>query len=403
MHKPDMSYEYIQHFKDMGFGMYVHFGLYSVAGRGEWHQHSHHVEQSEYEKLKDKFNVKKNWARELVSLAKRAGCKYITLTTRHHDGFSLYDTCGLNDYDAPHSRARRDLVREFVDECNRQGIAPFFYHTLLDWRHPDYKNDFPKYIDYLASSIEILCTNYGRIGGFEFDGMWDKPNDDWQEDRLYGIIRRYQPEAMIINNTGLSQLGKVGHPEIDSVTFERGTPCFVNQSGKPLAGEMAQILNDHWGYAKCDINYKSLQSILKNLVDCRLCNCNLLLNIGPMGNGSVRPIDAAFLTEIGKFIKANKRFIYGSEAADISAEGAGVLKRGKYYYAVSSGVRMCSDPNVVIPERDITVKILTDRKVKNARWLDSGRAQAVKSNSFTVRPYLYGESYGIRVLRFELD
>ena len=397
-----MSYEYIQRFKDMGFGMYVHFGLYSVVGRGEWHQCSHKVKSEEYKKLVGKFKVKKSWAKELVSLAKRAGCKYITLTTRHHDGFSLYDTCGLNEYDAPHSATGRDLVREFVDECNKQGIMPCFYHTLLDWDHPSYKTDFPKYIDYLARSIEILCTNYGKIGGFEFDGMWDRPDDDWQEDRLYGIIRKHQPEAMIINNTGLSELGKVGHPEIDSVTFERGQPSAVNQNGKPLAGEMAQILNDHWGYAKHDINYKSMGTILENLVDCRLCGCNFLLNVGPMGNGSVRPIDAAFLTELGGFIKANHGFIYGSQVADIEADGAGILKNGKYYYAIVKGVRMTSNPNVVMPGKDVEVKILTDKKVKNARWLDSGRAQAIKKNSFIARPYLYGESYGIRVLRFEL-
>ena len=398
-----MSYEYIQRFKELGFGMYVHFGLYSTVGRGEWHMYSHHVKTETYERLTKKFNIKKNWAKELVAVAKSAGCKYITLTTRHHDGFSLYDTKGLNDYDAPHSKTGRDLVREFVDECNKEGILPCFYHTLLDWHHPDYKNNFPSYIDYLAKSIEILCTSYGKIGGFEFDGMWDRPDDDWQEDRLYGIIRRYQPEAMIINNTGLHELGKVGHPEIDSVTFERGDPSPVNQDGKPLAGEMAQILNDHWGYAKCDINYKSMGTILENLVDCRLCNCNFLLNIGPMGNGLVRPMDAAFLSEIGKFIKVNKGFIYSTYRAEISADGAGILTDGKYYYAIVKNVRMSSSPNVVMDGVDTKVTVLTNKKIKNARWLDSGRAQSVKKNSFTARPYLYGESYGIRVLRFELE
>lgn len=398
-----MSYEYIERFSALGFGMYVHFGLYSVAGRGEWHKKSHAVPDAEYKKLVGKFKIKKNWARELVALAKRAGCKYITMTTRHHDGFSLYDTCGLNEYDAPHSAAGRDLVREFVDACNEADILPCFYHTLLDWDHPDYYTNFPSYIDYLAKSIELLCTNYGRIGGFEFDGMWDKPDDDWQEDRLYGIIRRHQPEAMIINNTGLSELGKVGHPEIDSVTFERGQPTAPPVGGKPLAGEMAQILCDHWGYAKCDINYKSMSEILTNLVDCRLCGCNFLLNIGPMGNGAVRPMDAAFLTEIGKFIRVNKGFIYGTRPAEISAEGAGILTDGHYYYAIVKNVRMTSSPNVAIPGKDTEVRVLTDRKMKNARWLDSGIRQAVKNNTFMTRPYMYGESYGIRVLKFELS
>ena len=136
-------------------------------------------------------------------------------------------------------------------------------------------------------SVEILCANYGKIGGLWFDGMWAKPNDDWQEDRLYGTIRKYQPEAMIINNTGLSELGKVGHPEIDSVTFERGKPSFVDNSDRPRAGEMCQVLNDHWGYAEDDYNYKPVREIIENLVECRYYNCNFLLNVGPMGDGSV--------------------------------------------------------------------------------------------------------------------
>ena len=223
--------EYIENFEKLGFGLFVHFGLYSKVGKGEWYLHLNpRANSATYERLSKRFHIRKNWAKELVKTAKSAGCRYITLTTRHHDGFSLYDTCGLNDYDAPHSACGRDLIREFVDECNQNGILPFFYHTLLDWREESYRKDFPKYIDYLVKSIEILCKNYGKIGGFWFDGMWDKPNEDWQEDRLYATIRKYQPEAMIINNTGLSELGKVGHYEIDSVTFERGKPSFVDNS-----------------------------------------------------------------------------------------------------------------------------------------------------------------------------
>ena len=166
-----MAYEYIENFKKMGFGMFNHFGLYSVLGKGEWALEIDKLDHNKYNELTKKFNVKKDWAKKLVKTAKATGCKYITLTTRHHDGFSLYDTKGLNDFDAPHSAAGRDLIREFVDECNKEGIVPFFYHTLLDWYNPDYKNNFPKYIDYLVRSIEILCTEYGKIGGFWFDGM----------------------------------------------------------------------------------------------------------------------------------------------------------------------------------------------------------------------------------------
>ena len=131
----------IKEFEKLGFGMFVHFGLYSIVGKGEWYKCIHHVSDEDYEPLAKQFNPDKNWAKELVATAKKAGCKYITLTTRHHDGYSLYDTCGLNDYDAPHS-CGRDLVREFVDECNAAGIVPFFYHTLLDWHEESYNKDF---------------------------------------------------------------------------------------------------------------------------------------------------------------------------------------------------------------------------------------------------------------------
>ena len=130
--------------------MFVHFGLNSVYGAGEWALDLNpDLTPETYARLTKKFVVKKTWAKELIATAKAAGCKYITLTTRHHAGFSLYDTCGLNDYDAPHSACGRDLIREFVDACNAGGIVPFFYHTLLDWREKSYKVDFSKYLDYL--------------------------------------------------------------------------------------------------------------------------------------------------------------------------------------------------------------------------------------------------------------
>lgn len=213
----------IDRFTSLGFGLFVHFGLYSRVGRGEWYLHlCPDADPAAYEAMTASFSVRPGWAESLVRAARRTGCRYITLTTRHHDGFSLYDTCGLSEYDAVHSACGRDLVREFTEACRAGGIVPFFYHTLLDWHHPDYTACFPRYVDYLCRSVETLCRNYGPVGGFWFDGMWDKPGEDWQEDRLYGIIRRLQPDAVIINNTGLSEQGKVGHPAIDGVTFERG-------------------------------------------------------------------------------------------------------------------------------------------------------------------------------------
>ena len=390
--------DYVTSFEKRAFGLFVHFGLYSTLAKGEWAKEVHAIADSEYEQLVSKFKVKKSWAKDLVKIAKKAGCKYITLTTRHHDGFSLFDTKGLNDYDAPHSACGRDLVREFVDACREADILPMFYHTLLDWKHPDFNTNFPAYIDYLVKSVEILCANYGKIGGLWFDGMWAKPNDDWQEDRLYGTIRKYQPEAMIINNTGLSELGKVGHPEIDSVTFERGKPSFVDNSDRPRAGEMCQVLNDHWGYAEDDYNYKPVREIIENLVECRYYNCNFLLNVGPMGDGSVRAIDKCILEFVGKWVKQNKNFIYNVGSADIECDGAYLLKgeNGKYY-AVVKDVNMTADPNVqrAMMERQVTIN--TDKKIKSVKWLDNGEKAIITEKGFKVTPFKYGTSHALRV------
>ena len=395
-------YEYIKRFKNLGFGMFVHFGLYSVAGKGEWYLACNkNADKTKYEALTSRFKITKNWAKNLVKTAKSAGCRYITLTTRHHDGFSLYDTCGLSDFDAPHSACGRDLIREFTEACRAENIVPFFYHTLLDWHNTDYKTNFSGYIDYLDKSIEILCKSYGKIGGFWFDGMWDKPNENWQEDRLYGTIRKYQPEAMIINNTGLSAQGKTGHKEIDSVTFERGKPCFVDTTEKPIAGEMCQVLNDHWGYAKEDCNYKSVKELIENLIDCRACGCNFLLNTGLKGNGEVNGTDKCLLQEIGKWVKINRGFIYGAKPTKTKAKNAQVLTDGEKYYAVIKNVGMSADPNVALAGGAARVKFT--KRIKSAKWLDSGEKIAVnKDNSFAVTPFEYGRSYSARVAEIEI-
>ena len=287
-----MKPDYIKRFEDLGMGMFCHFGLYSTIGKGEWHYTSPECDKEHYFETISNFKVAKNWAKELVKTAKEAGAKYITLTTRHHEGFSLYDTCGLNEFDAPHSPTGRDLVREFVDECNKQGIVPFFYHTLLDWWRPEYEGDFDKYIDYLIKSVEILCKNYGKIGGLWFDGFWNKPTANWRFEELYATIRKYQPEAMIINNTGLSALGQVTNYEIDSVTFERGKPTHINNTdGKERAGEMCDGITDHWGYCKDDICTKPTTYLISSLIDCRKFNCNYLINVGPDEKGHVNPIE----------------------------------------------------------------------------------------------------------------
>lgn len=397
-----MKYEYIENFKKFGFGMFVHFGLYSIKGGGEWLLSTHNISSAEYERLKESFFVSDDWAEKLVSVAKMSGCKYINITCRHHDGFSLYDTKGLSDYDAPDSACGRDLIAELAYECNKNNMPLFFYHTLLDWHNRDYSENFPAYIDYLINSIEILCRNYGKVAGFWFDGMWDKPEADWQEDRIYSTIRRYQPEAVIVNNTGLNALGQTGHAEIDCVTFERGKPFKVNCDKKPIAGEVCESTTDHWGYAFNDINTKSVSELLNILLDCRKAGCNLLLNTGLRADGSLDPLDEQIFLRIGRWIDANDGFIYRTTPSDIQAENADAFTDGEYLYAAVRGVHMALDENVARKYEDKKVRIVTDLKVHSGIWLDSGEEIEVKNNTFAVRPYAYGTSLCIRVAKLKL-
>ena len=403
----------IKEFEKLGFGMFVHFGLYSIVGKGEWYKHIHGISDVDYEPLAKQFNPDKNWAKNLVTTAKKAGCKYITLTTRHHDGYSLFDTCGLNDYDAPHS-CGRDLVREFVDECNAAGIIPFFYHTLLDWYEKSFDNDFNAYLVYLRKSVELLCKNYGKIGGLWFDGMWSKPNDDWQEDALYGTIRKYQPEAMIINNTGLQALGALGHIELDSVTFERGKPGPINMEGAPkyVASEMCEIFAEHWGYAARDYKYKSLKDIIEEFCVCRRFGSNMLLNVGPMGDGKLRLLDKAMLETLGEWVKIHKEAVYLPRPCDVKITSPNqkdfVLEKDGVYYLFCHDITTSIDNvDVVKAEKGDTEKSFAlDKEIARISWVDNGEEldfeQKDGETTLYCKPHLYGENYVVRIAKIEV-
>ena len=407
--------EYIKNFEKLGFGMFVHFGLYSILGKGEWSKCVYNIPDEEYEPLAKEFNPDKDWAKNLVATAKTAGCKYITLTTRHHDGFSLYDTCGLNDYDAPHAKCGRDLVREFVDACNAEGIVPFFYHTLLDWYEKSYETDFKKYLVYLRKSVEILCKNYGKIGGLWFDGMWNKPNDDWEEDALYATIRKHQPEAMIINNTGLHALGALGHIELDSVTFERGKPQAINMETSPkyIASEMCEIFAEHWGYAAKDYKYKSLKEIIEEFCVCRRYGSNMLMNVGPKADGSLRPLDKAMLETLGEWVKITEEAVYLPRPANVKVTSPNekdfVLEKDGTYYLFCHDIEMSvASADVVKATKGDNVKqIAFDKKVKSIKWLDNGEALDYTQENGEVtlycKPYFYGTHLVVRVAKIEVE
>lgn len=402
----------VAEFENMGFGMFIHWGLYSQLGRGEWVQHLEKIPKEEYEKLAKTFTAEKFDAHKIARLAKAAGAKYITLTTRHHDGFSLYDTKGLSDFDAPHSAAGRDLIKEYVDACNDEGIVPFFYHTTIDWHHPDFVNNFPRYLQYLRDSVEVLCTSYGKIGGLWFDGNWWDKNADWEEDKLYAVIRKHQPDAIIVNNTGLGARGKTGNIEIDSVTFEQGRPDPMDREGMPkyLAAEMCQTLNVHWGCGHKDFKYKSLPELIETLCACRKVGANLLLNIGPEGDGNVALLQEALLREIGKWVDVTGKVIYTPKPCGVCGSGKNfALKDGKrmYFFVHDISIIGHSDVSVGGGNAGNTCFTGITDKVKSMRWTDNGEeltfTQNGKEFSFNATGFPYGTNLVVRVAEAELE
>ena len=392
--------DYIRNFEKMGLGMFVHFGIYSLLGKGEWVKFHYQIPHEEYYPISKDFCPKPDWAEELVSTAKSAGCRYITLTARHHDGFSLYDTCGLSDMDAPHV-CGRDLVREFVDACSKGGIIPFFYHTLLDWMVPSYREDFPAYLAYLRQSVALLCQNYGKIGGIWFDGMWDQPTADWEEDAMYQMIRSYQPEAMIINNTGLDARGALGHIELDSVTFECGKPHALNLADSPkyIACEMCQILCGNWGYARHDFNYKSTADIIEDLCVCRRYRSNYLLNVGPKGDGSLRLIDRGMLEVLGQWVALHDEAIrdpHPTAIEIINQPRNFILQKGSTYYL------FLYRPSEGDSEPYIHRFALAD-KICRASYLDNGKSVSFTQEGdqvcISTEAFGYGVNLVVRVVK----
>ena len=395
--------EYIKRFEKLGFGMFVHFGPYSVVGKGEYVKYMHKMPWEEYMTYVQKFIPKKDWAEELVKVAKNAGVRYITLTTRHHDGFSLYDTCGITEYDAMHV-CGRDLVREFVDACRAADIIPFFYHTLLDWHEESFRKDFPAYLKYLRASVEVLCRNYGEIGGFWFDGTWAKKGADWEEGALYGMIRSYQPETMIINNTSTSARGELGHIELDSVTFERGKPKPINMAESPkyVASEMCDVFGNHWGYAEWDLAFRSPAEMIKSLMQCRRYGSNLLLNVGPMGDGSLRPIDVAIYEMIGKWVGIHDE-VLSALPAGIKVENKEddfILEKDGVYYLVCMDLPMESDAR---GDADFTEVFKLNKTIKSVTWLDNGEDVEFVQNednvTVTAKPFRYGSHLVVRIAK----
>jgi alpha-L-fucosidase len=411
---------HVANFEKLAFGMFIHWGLYSQMAKGEWIQHIGNIDVGEYEKLKDTFTAEDFDARAIARLAKDAGMKYITITSRHHDGFSLYDTCGLNEYDAPHSAAGRDLIAEFVDGCRAEDITPFLYHTTLDWhwegsKTPDLDEDkFNEYLDYLLASVETVCKNYGPLGGLWFDGNWSRRDSDWKYDRLYKMIRSYQPDAMIIDNTGLGEQGKVAHPMIDSVTFEQHAPGGLDRRGheRYFATEMCQTINGHWGIGSLDFAHKSTGRLIEQLAQCRSVGANYLLNVGPTAGGAIPPLESELMRTMGKWIEVNGEAVYEAKPVPIKCQGRdAIVSSGDKYYYIVYDLSSTGDTNVTVTTGGRGPRSFKglDKPIKQIKWLDSGEELNFTQNveaeiaSIDFTWYPYGVCLVVRVAEITFE
>jgi alpha-L-fucosidase len=325
-------------FREARFGMFIHWGVYSVpAGEwkdkknyGEWFLEETKMPVSEYEKFAGQFNPVKFDAKEWVRMAKDAGIKYIVITSKHHDGFGLWPS-KLNDWNISRTPFKRDPLKELADACQAAGLKLCFYHSIMDWHHPDWGTrrnwndlapatppDMDRYTDYMKAQLKELLTGYGPIGILWFDGEWEKP---WTNERgvdVYNYVRSLQPDIIVNNRVGKSRAGMEGMDSGKQRIGDYGTPeqrIPPTGFGPGVDWESCMTMNGHWGYNKNDQNWKSAQTLIRNLIDCASKGGNYLLNIGPTSDGTFPPASIERLAEIGKWMKANGEAIYGTSAS----------------------------------------------------------------------------------------
>jgi len=342
------------------FGLFIHWGLYAIPARGghsaaEWIKCREQISNEDYQKYFDEFNPVHYNPKQWAKLAKRAGMKYAVLTTKHHDGFCLFDS-QFTDYKATNTPAKRDLVREYVDAFRAEGIKIGFYYSLIDWHHDDYPADDPThpmreneafkarprnwetYLTYLHNQVRELCTNYGQIDVFWFDYSYDEmTGETWQATKLVNMIRELQPTAVIDNRLGGNCLA--AEPEVYAGDFfspEQIIPSegVLDELGRPVPWEACITLNDYWGYVSQDNNFKSAQIIIRMLIECVSKNGNLLINVGPTAKGEFPKGTVKVFEEVAEWMHQNSNSIYGCGKADMSKpEWGRYTQRGNKLYA----------------------------------------------------------------------
>ncbi len=339
-----------QWFQDSKFGLFIHWGPYSVLENGEWVLEKSKMLLEDYRNLAaSKFNPIKFDPAAWVALAKDAGMKYITITSRHHDGFAMWGT-KQNDWNiVDGSPCGSDLLKSLADECRRQDIKLFLYYSQLDWHHPDYfpygetgrysgrslEGNFNKYLDYMDAQLAELLTGYGEIAGIWFDGMWDKPTAEWRLKQTYSFIHQFQPAALIGSNHHLTPFDGEDIQMFEKDLPGQSTQGFNTESTKisSLPLETCETINNSWGYNRNDKSFKSTKDLIHYLVKAAGHNANFLLNIGPCPDGTIQPEFVERLQALGVWLRKHGASIYGTRGGPIEPKSWGVsTQKGNKIY-----------------------------------------------------------------------
>ena len=349
----------MQWWKDARFGMFIHWGAYAVPagyhngrpveGIGEWIMDKGKIPTAEYEQYVRQFNPTRFDAKEWVRIAKDAGMKYIVITSKHHDGFCLWDS-KVTEYDImDYAPFKRDILQELSDACKEAGIRLCFYHSIMDWHHPDalaegYAHqttanpDWSRYREtYLKPQLEELIRRYDP-GVLWFDGEWIKEWTEPQGQALYNYLRNLDPDLIINNRVGKGRNGMQGMSTYAHAAGDFGTPeQEILAEGTDLPWETCMTMNDTWGFKKDDHNWKSAQTLVHQLIDATAKGGNYLLNVGPTAEGLIPGPSVDRLAEVGSWLKVNGEAIYGVKSIKAYQEGETVRYTqsadGKYLYA----------------------------------------------------------------------
>ena len=357
----------IQWWREAKFGMFIHWGLYSVLGRHEWAMEVEGIPVAEYQELAKQFKPQPNAARAWAKLAKQAGMKYMVMTSKHHEGFCHFDS-KLTDYCAPKQGPGRDLVKEFVEAARAEGLRFGFYYSLMDWHHPAGAKCATdeaarrRFVDYIHGQIRELLTNYGKIDILWYDVNWPLDIKGWESQKMNEMVLNLQPDIIVNNRNGLA--GDFGTPE-QEIRAEEGSRDW----------ESCMTMNESWGYHRADDNWKSPKTVVRNLIACARDGGNYLFNIGPKPDGSIPEESIRILESVGKWTSKYGSTIYGAPKCDVkSSLFANFTRKGNTLY-----MHVHFWPGSTVSLGGLTTK------VKSAQLLPGGKNVDFKQEEFRVQ------------------